>query len=315
MLTLKNTRRFSIIVFIGGLVALPIVLLYTQKYQPLIQQTQTPPQIISPILVPVYKGQRIVEETFPVASPSAIYIMDRQSGSILYQRNSHDLRYPASTSKMMTAIVARKLYPLEKVLQVKEEAFALGSAAHFRIGEQLTVQNLLYALLLPSGNDAAFVLANHHPFGYEGFVDEMNKMGKELHLDKTNFQNPSGLDVEQQETTARDLAILANELMKDSVLRQVVGTGQITFTDVTGKISHKLATTHELLGVIPGVVGVKTGTTESAGENLVTEVDRDGHQILIVLLGSQNRYNETNAIIRWLFTNYEWREVSTPSVQ
>jgi D-alanyl-D-alanine carboxypeptidase (penicillin-binding protein 5/6) len=311
---LKKFRFLSVLILLAGIVVLPLVLWNARSLVALsnqfTQQFSAPPQITSPLVVPVYTAQQTADQTFPSATASAIYIMDRQSGSILYERHSLEARYPASVAKMMTALVARKIYPLDKVLQIKEEAFATGSSAHFILGEEVTVQNLLYALLLPSGNDAAFVLATHHPFGYEGFVNEMNQLAKQLHLSQTHFQNPSGLDDEKQVATARDLAILANEVMKDETLRQVVGTKQTTITDTSNKMKHHLVSTHELLGVVNGVVGIKTGTTESAGENLVTEVDRDGHQIIIVLLGSQNRYNETTAIIKWLFSHYVWETSS-----
>lgn len=316
---LEQIRFISVFIFLVGLLALPFFIWQTffvgshfsinKNLSSISLTPPTPPQITSPLIVPIYTGDQTVDQTFPVASTSAVYIMDRQSGSILYQRNSQEAHFPASVTKMMTALVARQTYPLDTTLQIKEEAFATGSTAHFKVGENMTVQNLLEALLIPSGNDAAFVLANHHPMGYAGFVDQMNQMGTGLHLEHTHFQNPSGLDDDQQETTARDLAILANQVMKDDVLRQIVGKRQADISDVTGKIKHHLINTQELLGVVPGVVGIKTGTTNSAGENLITEVDRDGHQVIIVLLGSQNRYNETTAIIEWVFSHYTWQTI------
>ena len=294
---------------VAGLIVLPILLWQVVKLANNKTISYQTPQLVSPAPMPVYTNSLPIDQSFPSASASAMYIMDRQSGSILYERHSQDQRYPASTAKLMTAVVARKLYSLNQVIQIREEAFAQGSSAHFVLGEQITFQNLLYALFLPSGNDAALVLANHHPRGYQGFVAEMNKTATALHLNNSHFGNPSGLDVDQQMSTARDLAILANEVMKDAVLRQIVGTKQTTITDVSGKLKHYLVNTNELLGVVPGVVGIKTGTTDSAGENLVTEVDRDGHQIIIVLLGSQNRYNEASAIIQWVFANYQWRSI------
>lgn len=317
---MQNFRRLQKISLVSLIIGLGVLLIVTRQdvffklKQSKLEVKKAFPQLLSPVTIPVYVGSGPPNQNFPAASSSAIYVMDRASASILYQQNEQQIHYPASTIKMMTALVARKIYSLDQILPIKSEAFATGSTAHFVVGEEITVQNLLYALLLPSGNDAALVLANHHPQGYEGFVKEMNQTAQEIHLTNTVFQNPSGLDVDQQETTARDLAILANQLMKDSVLGQIVGTKQIIITDKTGKIKHNLVSTQELLGIIPGVVGIKTGTTTSAGENLITEVDRDGHQVIIVLLGSQNRYNETKAIIDWIFGQYQWRVVASESM-
>jgi len=266
------------------------------------------PQLISPITAPVYTASPSTLLDLQNLTATSIYVMDRQSGAILYQKNATDPRYPASTAKMMTALLTRELYPLDQTFTVKEEAFATGSVIHFQVGEQLKVRDLLYALLISSGNDAAFVLANNHPAGYQGFVQAMNQRARELHLNQTTFRNPSGLDVQDQVSTARDLAILANELMKDPFLREIVGTSQTTITDVTGQHQHLLKTTDQLLGFMPGVVGIKTGTTDLAGQNLITEVDRDGHQIIAVVLNSKDRFTEARMLIDWVWAHYRWQQ-------
>lgn len=260
--------------------------------------------------VPIYQDDISVEDALPDLSASAVYVMDRESGAILFQRNAEVARYPASVAKLMTALVSRQLYALDKVLEVKEEAFTTGTVVGLQIGEKLTVADLLHALLIPSGNDAAFVLANNHPLGYRGFINDMNVKAQQLHLTRTFYENPSGLDIEKQESTARDIAILSHEVMKDPVLREMVGRRTMSITDISGTIVHELHTTHELLGQVEGVVGIKTGTTAYAGENLVTQVERDGHEIIIVVLGSEDRFLDTRNIIDWTFTHYEWQTVS-----
>ncbi len=267
------------------------------------------PHLIRPIIIPVFTGDALADQLPNTFTASAIYVMDRQSGAILYQKNADEPHYPASTEKMMTALVARREYPLTKVFMVGEEAFSTGSTMGLKIGEHMTVEQLLYGLLIPSGNDAAFVLANNHPGKYVGFVTEMNNMAKELHLTHTRFQNPSGLDANNQSSTARDLAIVANEVMKDPFLRKIVSTKSTTIHDVTGTYQHPLTSTNELLGVVDGVVGIKTGTTDFAGENLITAVDRNGHEVIAVVLGSKDRYAETVSLINWIFQNYEWQTV------
>jgi D-alanyl-D-alanine carboxypeptidase (penicillin-binding protein 5/6) len=315
---LRVDQYFSICLLVVGCMFLPLQVAMRGSNAPFTPQSSTsnPPQSFatsdqpaSTLLVPVLDASG---SAAPVFTASGIYVMDRQSGSILFQKNPQEQKYPASTAKMMTALVARKFYALDQELTVREEAFATGSSAHFKLGERLTVKTLLAALLIPSGNDAAFVLANNHPGGYDGFVAAMNARAHELHLDNTMFKNPSGLDSDSQESTARDLAILANEVMKDPLLRDIVGTKQVTLTDVTGKLTHRVITTQELLGVVDGVVGIKTGTTQFAGENLVTEVDRDGHQVIFVVLGSKDRFSETRQLIDWVFGRYSWQRFEFP---
>jgi D-alanyl-D-alanine carboxypeptidase (penicillin-binding protein 5/6) len=304
-------QYLSALLLIAVCILLPPINATAGKFVPVTaaEEQKRFPELKTRITAPVLATESESDQVAPAASASAIYVMDVHSGSILFEKNSQSARYPASTAKMMTALVARKVFPLEKKLTVKQEAFTTGTTAKLILGEQLTVSELLHALLIPSGNDAAFIFANNHPLGYSGFVNDMNTLAEQLHLDDTHFGNPSGLDVQKQTATAHDLAILAKELMKDKILREIVGTKNYTATDVTGKFKHPLQNTQELLGVVDGVVGIKTGTTEFAGENLITEVDREGHPVIIVVLGSLDRYGETKNIIDWVFDHYEWKEI------
>ncbi len=314
---LRVDQWMSIVLLLAVFLVVPVYLTSAEEPSEHSSVQPLPPTLplIQHVTLPLFVEDVATPSAVPADfSPAALtadsaYVMDRQSGSVLFQKNADQAHYPASTAKMMTALVVRQLYPLDKVLTVGEEAFATGSTVHFHVGEQITVHELLKALLIPSGNDAAFVFANNHPQGYEGFVHDMNQKAAELHLTKTIFKNPSGLDDQTQLTTARDLAILANELMKDPILREVVGTRQTTIHDVTGQYAHQLNTTQELLGVVDGVVGVKTGTTEFAGENLITEIDRNGHQVIVVVLGSKSRFTETTWLINWLFAHYQWETI------
>jgi len=180
------------------------------------------------------------------------------------------------------------------------------------LGEQMTFENLLYGLLVYSANDAAETLAQNFPGGYDNFITAMNQKATDLSMTNSYFDNPVGLDTDGQHSTARDLIRASEVAMRNPEFAKVVGTKQITVTDITGKSIYSLKNINELLGVVPGVMGVKTGWTENARENLVTYMDRDGHKIMIALLGSQDRFGETKELIDWIFTNYEWQEVRTP---
>ena len=126
----------------------------------------------------------------------------------------------------------------------------------------------------------------------------------------THFDNPVGLDTDGQHTTARDLVRASEVAMRNSEFAKIVGTKSIFFTDVTGKSKYNLKNINELLGVVPGVLGIKTGWTENARENLVSYIERNGHKVIIAVLGSEDRFGETKNLIDWIFTNYQWQEVT-----
>ncbi|MGD9129551.1 MAG: hypothetical protein PVJ09_03635 [Candidatus Woesebacteria bacterium] len=237
-------------------------------------------------------------------------VIDLASSAILLEKEARSLRYPASTTKLMTALVAAKTYPDNRTLVVNKEAFTQGNTMGLRLKEQIAVKELLTGLLVASANDAAFVLASNHPLGYAGFVLEMNQMAEALHLENTRFTNPSGLDDQNHQSTAFDLAIISREFLKNTFLKELVEQKKIIVTDTTGRIKHYLYNTNDLLGSEEGVRGLKTGTTPWAGQVLITLLERDNHQILIVLMNSQDRYRETKEIIDWVFKNYHWEEIS-----
>ena len=125
----------------------------------------------------------------------------------------------------------------------------------------------------------------------------------------SHFENPVGLDGIRQYSTAKDLVRASEVAMRNPEFAKIVGTKQVTVTDVTGKSIYNLRNINELLGSVPGVLGVKTGWTKNARENLVTYIERDGHRVIIAVLGSQDRFGETKELIDWIFTNYSWQEV------
>jgi serine-type D-Ala-D-Ala carboxypeptidase (penicillin-binding protein 5/6) len=258
--------------------------------------------------VPILKGSDDRTVFLATQSASAVYVMDVDSGAVLLAKNEQELRFPASTTKLMSALVAREKYSLDQILTVDEQSLVGGTSIDLVIGEQFTVEALLKAVLLNSANNAATVLAAAHPGGLVGFTNEMNSTADRLSLQQTNFTNPAGLDSFQQQISARDLAILAKEVMKDPFLKQIVGTQQTVITSVNTQRPVQLKSTNQLLGNYPGVIGIKTGTTSQAGETLVTEIDRDGRRIILVVMGSSNRYQETTAMIEWVFGRYQWFE-------
>lgn len=246
--------------------------------------------------------------SFPIISAEGALAVDLSSGISLYEKNPDTLLLPASTTKIITALVVLDTYPLDEVLTVGKVRID-GQKMGLVTGEKIKVENLLYGLLVYSANDAAEVLAGDYPGGYDAFVSAMNQKAKDLSMINTTFYNPSGVDGSGHVTTARDLIHVSEVAMRIPEFAKIVGTKQIVVKDASEKISYNLRNINELLGSVPGVFGVKTGWTENARENLVTYIERDGHKIMIAVLGSQDRFGETRELINWIFANYEWKEV------
>lgn len=252
------------------------------------------------------------ESSFPTLSAQGVLAVDLTSGISLYEKNSDARLLPASTTKIITALVSLDTYQLDQVLTVGKGVSVDGQKIGLFPGEKMKFENLLYGLLVYSGNDAAETLAQDYPGGYDAFIAAMNQKATDLSMTNTHFDNPVGLDTDGQYSTAKDLVRASEVAMKNPEFAKIVGTKNVTITDDSGKIVYNLQNVNELLGVVPGVMGVKTGWTENARENLVTYLERDNHKIMIALLGSQDRFGETKELIDWIFTSYNWQEVKTP---
>jgi len=271
--------------------------------------------LLDPKPVPVAKKQVqdwLVDQA--IASESAmtaqsVLAIDLNSGSRLVDYQTERLMSPASTTKLMTALVSRKIYHPDRILTVSPGLEIAGHVVGFSVGEKQTVSNLIKAILINSGNDAAQILAANHPQGIDAFINEMNLMARELGMNQTTFANPAGLDNFNQITTAHDLSILAREVLKDPFLARLVQTEKVQITDISGKIKHELYNTNVLLGKRSDVFGVKTGTTERAGQVLISLVRREDREILIILMNSESRYSETEQVIDHIFTGYDWHQL------
>lgn len=246
----------------------------------------------------------------PEVSAQGVVVYDVNSGVIMYGRNTEAPLFPASTTKIMTAVVALEHYGLDDVVTVQTVANS-GQVMGLVPGEQITVENLLYGALIHSGNDAAWALAEHYPGGVEKFVEVMNEKAAELHLSHTHFTNPVGYDDPAHTMSPEDLTRLAAYALNNHTIAKIVAIPQITISDTLHTRFHALTNVNALLGKIPGVAGIKTGWTEEAGENLVTLVERNGHRVITVVLKSQDRFGDTETLINWVFANYRWDSVSS----
>lgn len=237
---------------------------------------------------------------------TGVVVLDVDSGVYLYKRNETEHLSPASTTKILTALVALENYNLDDIVTVGT-VVSDGQLMGLVPGERITVENLLFGALIHSGNDAAMALAAYYPGGVPEFVAAMNQKAQALHLTGSTFTNPVGYDDPGQRMTPIDLARLGSVALNNSVIAKMVAIPQITISDVTHTYFHQLQNVNQLLGKIPGVGGIKTGWTEEAGENLITLVERNGHRVIIVVLKSQDRFGDTSFLIDWIFGSFQWQ--------
>lgn len=246
--------------------------------------------------------------TEPIINSRAAIVFDRISGSILFGKNENEIRKMASTTKIMTAIVVLENSNLDNVVTVSSKAAGTGgSRLGLHTNDKITVRDLLYGLLLCSGNDAAVALAEHVGGDITGFSDLMNKKCTELNLSSSHFVTPHGLDDDNHYTTAYELALIANYALKNNVFCNIVGTK--TYTVTINNFPKNLSNTNELLGNLNGVYGVKTGFTNGANRCLVTSIKRGNMDLISVVLGADTKKDRTNdsvKIIEYAFNNFEY---------
>jgi D-alanyl-D-alanine carboxypeptidase (penicillin-binding protein 5/6) len=264
--------------------------------------------------------------TFPILSAQAVLAVDVTSGVSLYEKDPDKKLLPASTTKIVTALTAMDYFSPGDILTVKNVSVE-GQKMHLVPGEKITFDDLLYGLLVYSANDAAEVIAQNYCLralactgqtatgicGRDAFVAAMNAKARELSLIDSHFTNPVGLDGAGHFTTARDLIRASEVAMQYPHFAEIVATKEKVVKSTDGKLAHYLANVNELLGKVDGVLGVKTGWTEAARENLITYIVRDNRKVMLVVLGSSDRFGETKGLIDWIFTNYKWEEVKYPT--
>ena len=253
---------------------------------------------------------KVASELAPYVSAESVVVVDFGSAVPLFELNPNARLYPASITKLMTALVALDYFSLNQILTVRSLApVAYESDMGLSIGDQVTVQNLIYGLLVPSGNDAAYTIAYNYPGGIENFIYAMNKKAENLNMKNTHFENPSGFDSPRHYTTALDLSLLAREVLKNDFLNKVIATYGLSLTDISGKRIYTLKNVNQFLGYLYGADGIKTGFTDLAGQCLVSSVSRNGHRIISVVLKSQDRFGDSGRLIEWVYRNFQWKSV------
>lgn len=234
-------------------------------------------------------------------SASSAILMDGGTGTVLYEKNAHEQRLIASITKLMTALVALESgHDLEEEITVPAEWTGVeGSSIYLRPGERITLETLLYGMLLQSGNDAATAVAQVCAGSVEAFSECMNAKAEQLGMKDSHFTNPSGLNDEGHYSTAYDMALLARACLENDTLSQIVATKSVA-------LGGRVFTNHnKLLWQYEGCVGMKTGYTEKAGRTLVSAAERDGMTLICVTLNDPNDWADHTALFDRGFSGYD----------
>lgn len=285
--------------------------------------------ILNMLFSPFVKADEVT--TPNISSPAAL-LMDLSSGKVLYEKNMNEKRYPASLTKVMTAIVVLENCNLSDIATVSyDSVMSLSSGyvtANLQIGEELTVEQLLYILMVGSSNDAAIVLAEHVSGSIEAFAELMNQKAKKLGCTSTNFVNPNGVHAENHYSTAYDLAIIARYAMQNETFRTLVSTTsyKLPITNKYDREDRVFTTTNSLLIVNNNnrsdnyyykyATGIKTGFTTPAGNCLIASANKNGLELITVVLGAgqtndglSERYIDTKNLFEYGYDTYTLREV------
>lgn len=231
-------------------------------------------------------------------SAASAVLIEQSSGRVLYEQNADEERLIASITKIMTAVVALEHASKECAYTVTAQDMAEGSSMYLQPGDTLRLEELLYGLMLCSGNDAALAVAHCVSGELEDFVDLMNETARRLGMTHSHFANPNGLDAEGHYSSARDMAVLSAYALKNQDFRRIVSTASITIGE------RYLANHNKLLRMYGGCIGVKTGFTKAAGRTLVSAASRDGMTLVCVTLNDGDDWNDHQALLDYGFANY-----------
>ena len=231
-------------------------------------------------------------------SAQSAILIEQSSGRVLYENNADEERLIASITKIMTAVVALEHGELSARYKVTSADMVEGSSMYLQVGEELTLEELLYGLMLVSGNDAALAVAHCVSGEIEDFVALMNDTARALGMTHTSFANPNGLDADSHYSSARDMARLTAYALENETFRRIVSTEYVTIGERYLKNHNKLLSLYE------GCLGVKTGYTKAAGRTLVCAAQRDGMELICVTLKDGNDWNDHTALFDFGFAAY-----------
>lgn len=273
--------------------------------------------IVPAVLAPPAQALPVRDWSIPLPELTAsnVYVLDGQNDVVLLAKNESEKRSIASLTKIMTAYVAAKYIPLASTITITSEAVASeGTAGDLIANEELKFEDVLYALLLPSSNDAAEALAQK--IGRENFLNLMNEESRVLKAGDTNFKNPSGLDEPEHYSTAKNIIEIFKTVSQIEPIKTIISRSVHDARSQDGKFYHRFLNSNWLLGSYQGVIGGKTGFTDEAGQALIVKwqppaslaIERKDSlpEIYAVVLGSRDRFGDMRVILDWLQEAYHW---------
>lgn len=268
------------------------------------------------ILIVVFGNMHIFADTLnkdevKISSPSAI-VIDALSGRVLYEKDGYSERKIASLTKIVTAIVTVENVKLDEIVTVKTSSGSIGgSTIGMKKGDEISVKALMYGMLMESGNDCAYALAEYVGGSIENFGIMMTEKAKSIGAKDSNFKNPHGLDTEGHHSTAYDMALITRYALNNKVINEIVGTNSINIK--FGKTTKTFSNTNRLLRTYSKADGVKTGFTNGANRCLIASATEKDLRVIAVVLGSETtdiRFNDAKTLLEYSLNNYKIRDIS-----
>lgn len=300
MVILYFKRQFFVILLLLVMVISCSVIVWYRFHQPVVTDTyRMRPEFPPLVLLPG-------SEQGPKVYAAAAVLIESKSGAILYAKNAEQRRAPASTTKIMTAIVALEKGDLSKIITVSPRAARTGgSTIYLKPGDRLSLKELLEGIMLRSGNDGSMAVAEGVAGSIENFIELMNLKAKEIGAIKTNFRNPHGLRAPSHYTTALDLALMARYGLANRLFANLVKQKTAVIEWEERRKSVEVKNTNRLLWYLEGADGVKTGTTNEAGHCLVASATRDQKQLIAVVLNSKDRWGDSQRLLEYGFQEFD----------
>lgn len=246
----------------------------------------------------------------PLIDAKSSIAVDIESGETLFEKNGNTRRPIASITKLMTILIILEENEMDEIVTVSNNAANTEGSTMFLVpGEKITIKNLLYGAMINSANDAAVALAEHNAESVYKFIEKMNQKSLDLGLLNTHFSNPIGLDEKNNYSSASDIATLGIFLYHSDFIKEAAIIKSLQVSSTSEKIKHKLESTNDLLDSFLDIRGLKTGKTASAGLCLVAiAANKEGKEIITVVLNSPARFQESKILIDWIFRAYKWNK-------
>lgn len=262
------------------------------------------------ITEPVFGTEEFIKQDPPEISAQNAILIEANSGEVIYEKNATEKAYPASITKIMTALLAIENGTLDKKVKISQNAAGVeGSSIYLMTGEIISLRDLVYGLMLRSGNDAATAISEDVGGSTDNFVMMMNKKAREIGAFNTHFMNPSGLHDENHYTTAEDMALIAMDAMKNREFKQVAATKSWVTDRGDGKYNY-FYNKNKVVYQYNGGTGIKIGYTKAAGRTLVASSERDGMELICVVMKAPDWFSDTYKLMDYAFSQYETTQVT-----